>query len=82
MKMPDSDPDRLSGGVSRVATAHIHRRQLVLPGRRYGFIIESWPGLMLGAPFRAGATHVVQLGPVAVAHVHDQVVNDAGEVGG
>ena len=30
----------LSGGVSRVATAHIQRRQLVLPGRRYGFRIE------------------------------------------
>src|SRR5882757_4927562 len=81
MKMPDSDRDRLSGGVSRVATAYIHRRQLVLPRRRHGVRIESWPGLMLGAPSRARATHVVQLGPVAVAHVHDQVVNDAGEVG-
>ena len=30
----------LSGEVSRVATAHIQRRQLVLPGRRYGFRIE------------------------------------------
>jgi hypothetical protein len=36
---------------------------------------------MLGAPFRAGATHVVQFWPVAVAHVLDQVVNDAREVG-
>src|SRR5580704_14427618 len=52
MKMPDSDPDRLSGEVSRVATAYIRWGQLVLPGRRYGFRIESWPGLMLGAPFR------------------------------
>ena len=36
---------------------------------------------MLGAPFRAGATHVVQFGPVAIAYVKNQVVNDAGEVG-
>ena len=36
---------------------------------------------MLGTPFRAWATHVVQLGPVAIAHIHNQVVNDAGEVG-
>ena len=36
---------------------------------------------MLGAAFRAGAAHVVQLGPVAIAYVHNQVVNDAGEVG-
>lgn len=42
---------------------------------------ESWPRLMLGAPFRAGATHVVQLGPVAIAYVHNQVVCDAGELG-
>jgi len=43
--------------------------------------IESWPRLMLSAPFRTGATHVVQFGPVAIAHVHNQVVNDAGEFG-
>jgi hypothetical protein len=31
----------LSGGVSRVAMAHIkRRRQLVLPGWRYGFRVE------------------------------------------
>ena len=30
----------LSGEVSRVATAHIHRQQLMVPGRRYGFRIE------------------------------------------
>ena len=36
---------------------------------------------MLGAAFRAWAAHVVQLGPVTVAYVHNQVVNDAGEVG-
>jgi hypothetical protein len=60
----------------------MHWRQLVLRGRPYGFRIEPKTGLMLGAPFRAGTTHVVQLRPLAVAHVLDQVVNDAGEVGG
>jgi hypothetical protein len=35
---------------------------------------------MLGAPFRAGATHVVHLWPVAVAYVQDQVLNDAGYI--
>jgi hypothetical protein len=35
---------------------------------------------MLGVPFRAGATHVVQLGPVAVAYVHNQVVKETGEI--
>ena len=35
---------------------------------------------MLGAPFRAGAAHVVHFWPVAVAYVQDQVANDAGEV--
>src|SRR6478736_5809850 len=43
--------------------------------------VKSQPGLMLGAPFRAGAAHVVQFGPVAIADVHNQVVDDAGEVG-
>ena len=37
---------------------------------------------MLGAPFRAGATHVVQLGPVAAEQVLHQAVNDVGEAGG
>ena len=40
------------------------------------------PGLMLGAPFRTGAAHVMQLGPITIAHVHNQVANDGGEVGG
>src|ERR1700756_1024533 len=43
--------------------------------------IEPWRRLMLGAPFRAGPTHAVQPGPVAIAYVHNQVVSDAGEVG-
>src|SRR5262249_9416243 len=44
--------------------------------------IDSLPAeLMLCAPFGAGAAHVVQLGPVAIAYVQNQVVNDAGEVG-
>jgi hypothetical protein len=42
---------------------------------------ESQLRLMLSAPFRARATHVVQLGPIAIAYVHNQVVNDAGKVG-
>src|SRR5580698_7603462 len=41
---------------------------------------DSKPGLLPGAPSRAGTTQVVHPGPVAVAHVHDQVVNHAGEV--
>src|SRR5262245_27433289 len=36
---------------------------------------------LLRVPFRAGAAHVVQLGPVAVADVESQVLNDAGEIG-
>src|SRR5882724_9929660 len=36
---------------------------------------------VFGAPFRAGTTHVVQLGPVAVAYVQRQVSNDASKVG-
>ena len=32
---------RLSGGTSRVVTAYIQRRQLVLPGRRCGFGTKS-----------------------------------------
>ena len=60
------------------ANSASHRRQFVLPS---SFRIEPKPGLMLGAPFRPGTTHVVQLGPVAIAYVHNQVVNDAGEVG-
>jgi hypothetical protein len=56
----------------------MYGRQLVLLSRRR---IELWPRLMLGVPFRAGATHVVQPGPVAIAYVHNQVVSDAGEVG-
>ncbi|RXH02793.1 hypothetical protein EAV90_15255 [Bradyrhizobium vignae] len=46
-----------------------------------GDSVGCQPRLMLGAPLRAGAAHVVQLGPVAVANVHDQVTHDAGEVG-
>jgi phosphoserine phosphatase len=77
-----SEHDSLtSGSVSRITTAYMHRRQLALPVGRYSFRIESPPTLMLGAPFRAGATHVVQPGSIAVAHVHNQVVNDIGEVG-
>jgi hypothetical protein len=38
------------------------------------------PRVMFG-PFRARATLLVQLGPVAIAYVHNHVVNDGGEVG-
>jgi hypothetical protein len=75
-------PQPAIGWVSCIATAYIHRGQPMVPGRRYGFRIEALPGLMLGAPFRAGATHVVLFGSVAVAYVRDQFVNDAGEVEG
>src|SRR3974390_1262079 len=71
---------RLSRRVRRLMACS-HRRQLLLPGR-HNTNIKSTPGLMPGAPSRAGAAHVVQLGPVAVVHVHHQVVNDAGEIGG
>src|SRR5262249_39283934 len=47
----------LSGGSGRVATASIQRRQLVLSSQRQGLRIEFRPGLVLGAPFRAGAAH-------------------------
>src|SRR6516225_9528559 len=36
---------------------------------------------LLRVPFRAGTTHVVQLGPVAVADIEKQVLHDAGKVG-
>jgi len=57
-------------------------RQLVLPGR--GAASEKTQILARADAWRAisgRGTHVVQLGPVAVAHVHEEVVNDAGEVG-
>jgi hypothetical protein len=76
-----SAPQPLSGGINRVASAYTRRRQLEASSQWCGFWGESWPE-MLGAPFRSGATHVMQLGPVAVAHVHDQVVNDTDKVGG
>src|ERR1700722_5182877 len=34
---------------------------------------------VFGAPFRTWATHVVQLWPIAVAHVLEQVANYGGE---
>jgi hypothetical protein len=68
----------LSGAVSRVTTEQRPRRKLV-PST--GFRIDFQPRLMLGAPFRARATHVVQLGTVGIAYVHHQVVNDARKVG-
>ena len=37
---------------------------------------------MLGAPFGAGAAHVMQFGPVGVEQTFDQVVNEAGKIGG
>jgi hypothetical protein len=43
--------------------------------------IAIWTKADLGAPFRARATHVVQLGPVAITHIYNQIVNDPGEVG-
>src|SRR5215468_6415976 len=35
---------------------------------------------MLGAPFGAGAAHVMQLGPVGIEQTFDQVVNEVGKL--
>src|SRR5258705_6992052 len=72
----------LSTTARASVSAYKHRRQLVLPRPAMQFqnrILAKADASR--APFRAGSTHVVQLGPVAIAYVHNQVVNDAGEVG-
>ena len=72
-----SEHDSLTSAGYRVMLAALRRR--ICTGDSWR--CPSGDTAVLGAPFRAGATHVVQLGPVAVAYVHNQIVNDAGEVG-
>ncbi|OKO68692.1 hypothetical protein AC630_38255 [Bradyrhizobium sp. AS23.2] len=72
----------LSSEAGHIAAACIQRRRLVLTGRWYCSSIDYQPRLMPGAPFGTRAAHVVQLGTVTVAHVQNQVANDAGEVRG
>jgi hypothetical protein len=77
---------RNSGGASCTISRQKRREALQRyaarqPSSRGRDQSQFGPRLMLGAPFRARATHVVQLGPVAITHVYNQVVNDAGEVG-
>src|SRR5262245_30949530 len=55
---------------------------MVQPGRheRWDVGIDPQRPLMLGAPFGAGAAHVMQLGPVGIEQTFDQVVNEVGKL--